>query len=163
MRIVDAHQHVWDPRGAEYPWLTPELRELEPRLRRWLTSEPISTGSASTATVLVQAADNLEDTANMLREAAGSSTVAGVVAWVPLERPHECGPAARRLDRLRTSPSSASVTWCTANLTRDWVLRPDVLAGARRRGRTRADLRLLRRVPRPAGQRRGGWRIGCRA
>lgn len=25
---IDAHQHVWDPARAQYPWTTPELDRL---------------------------------------------------------------------------------------------------------------------------------------
>ena len=68
--IIDAHQHVWDLTKAHYEWLGPATHgpisrtiteeEALPRLRR----------CGIDAVVLVQAADNREDTDNMLATAA---------------------------------------------------------------------------------------------
>ena len=58
--------------------------------------------------VLVQADDSAADTEAMFEVAAAHPEIAGVVAWVPLDRPDE---AAARLDRTaqrgRASPASA--------------------------------------------------------
>jgi L-fuconolactonase len=124
--IIDAHQHVWNLNRAEYPWLTDELapinrsmefEELQPHLHR----------AGIRATVLVQSADNADDTDYMLDMAAGHDEVVAVVAYVPLDRPAE---AAEQLDRLRRSPHVVGVR----NLIHDqpdpdWVLRPDVDEG----------------------------------
>lgn len=125
MRIVDAHQHVWDPTRAEYAWLTQDLRELD-RTYGMADVQGDLDRIGVVATVLVQAADNLEDTANMLREAAGSSTVAGVVAWVPLEHPDRCR------DLLDGWLAGGEPIVGVRHLVHrgpdpDWVLRPDVL------------------------------------
>ena len=127
MRIVDAHQHVWDPTRADYPWLTPELRELD-RIYGVADVQGDLDRIGIDATVLVQAADNLEDTANMLRESAGSHTVAGVVVWLPLERPSEC---VQVLDRwLAAGQPVVGVRHLVhREPDPDWALRPDVLAG----------------------------------
>ena len=56
---VDAHQHVWDPARADYPWITPALD----RLRRPFDHADVVAEQAEVgvgATVLVQAADNLD-------------------------------------------------------------------------------------------------------
>lgn len=124
--IIDAHQHVWDLNRAKYPWLTDELgpinrtmefEELRPHLRR----------AGIGATILVQSADNPEDTDYMLDVAAAHDEVVAVVAYVPLDRPAE---AAAQLDRLRQSPHVVGVR----NLIHeqpdpDWVLRPEVDEG----------------------------------
>jgi L-fuconolactonase len=126
MAIIDAHLHVWDLTRARYDWLGPEYApinrsvsfdELRPRL--------IAAGVE--ASVLVQAADNAEDTDTMLRVADANPEIAGVVAWVPLERPEE---AERRLAELRRDPRVVGVR----NLIHDradpdWILRPDVDEG----------------------------------
>ena len=94
--IIDAHQHVWDPRRAEYAWLDESLApinrpiafdELLPSLRR----------AGVDATVIVQSADNADDTALMIETADAHPEIAGIVAWVPLERPAEAAAMLRDL------------------------------------------------------------------
>src|ERR1035437_2177850 len=126
MTIIDAHQHVWDPGRARYDWLSDELApinrafgfdELRPALRR----------AGVQATVLVQSADNHEDTELMLASAAANQEVAADVAWVPLERPYE---AAERLTQLRRSSLVVGVrSLIHENPDPDWVLRRDVDEG----------------------------------
>ena len=127
MWVIDAHQHVWDPAVVDYPWLTPGLGPLN----RAFTHADVQHEMAAvgvTASILVQAADNLADTAFMLLEAARSPTVAGVVAWVPLDN-------AKRVIQLLDGwqVAGASVVGVRHLIHRepdpDWVLRPDVLSG----------------------------------
>ncbi len=84
--IIDSHQHVWDLTRARYDWLGPALgpinrtitqEEALPRLRR----------SGVDGVVLVQSADNREDTDYMLATAAEHPEVLAVVAYVPLDDP----------------------------------------------------------------------------
>ena len=87
-RIVDTHVHIWNFDQAEYPWLKGdtsilhrnyELEELEAERRR----------VGITAGVLVQAANNEEDSLWMLKNAAANDWIAGVVGWLPLQDPLE--------------------------------------------------------------------------
>jgi len=124
--VIDAHQHVWDPARARYDWLGPEpsaidrafdLEDAFPSMRR----------AGIDATVLVQAADNAEDTANLLSEADRHPEVVGLVAWIPLDDPDA---AAASLAALRRDPRVVGVR----NLIHDrpdpdWILRPEVDAG----------------------------------
>jgi L-fuconolactonase len=124
---VDAHQHVWDPARAVYPWMTPALD----RLRRPFDHADVVAEQAEVgvgATVLVQAADNLEDTANMLRVARAHPQVAGVVAWVPLDDP---AAAARLLDGWhQTGEPVVGVRHLVhREADPDWLLRPQVQDG----------------------------------
>lgn len=124
--IIDAHQHTWDLSRAEYPWLdsglapidrTMDLEEVLPTMR--------SVGVG--ATVLVQSADNPEDTANMMRVADAHPEVVGIVAWVPLDEPQRASTA---LEQLRRDRRVVGVRNLLHN--RDdaaWVLRPDVDEG----------------------------------
>lgn len=126
MTIIDAHQHVWDPTKARYDWLTQELApinrpiafdELRPSLRR----------AGVQATVLVQSADNDDDTDLMLATARAYPEIAAVVAYVRLDRPEE---ASSRLAKLQRNPLVVGVR----NLIHDipdpeWLLRPEVDEG----------------------------------
>ncbi len=99
MRIVDSHVHVWSAQRAEYPWLddVPELPRDVELDEFW----PDQAAAGVHEVVLVQAADNVEDTENMLRTARAHNQVAGVVAWVPLR---DATAAAVLLDRWRDAP-----------------------------------------------------------
>lgn len=126
MTIIDAHQHVWDPKRARYDWLTPDLApinraigfdELRPSLHR----------AGVQATVLVQAADNDDDTDLMLETAAANPEIVAVVAYVPLDRPEE---ATRRLQQLRRNPLVVGVRNLIHDIPDpDWLLRPEVDEG----------------------------------
>ena len=84
--IIDTHVHIWDLAKAEYPWLAGDTSLLN---RSWgieaLEQERRQAGV--TEGILVQAAGNTEDTDEMLRVAAASDWITGVVAWLPLEDP----------------------------------------------------------------------------
>ena len=121
--IIDAHQHVWDLERAAYPWLGPELplwnrtftfEELEPHLRR----------HGVAATVMVQSADNAEDTALMRAVADQHPEVVGIVAYVPLDQPDV---AAAQLDELRADRRIVGIRNLIHEIPDpDWILRPEV-------------------------------------
>lgn len=122
--VIDAHQHVWDLDRADYAWLTDELgpihrsigiEEVLPSFRR----------AGILGSVLVQSADNAEDTATMLRVAERHREVLGVVGWVPLDRPDD---AAEMLERR--SSLIVGIRALIHDLEDpDWLLRPDVDEG----------------------------------
>jgi L-fuconolactonase len=124
--VIDAHQHVWNLDRASYGWLGPDLPvinrtiefdELRPQLR----------DAGVAATVLVQSADNAEDTDYMFEVAAAHPEVVGVVGWLPLDRAAE---AAERLAVLRQNPLFVGVRSLIHDLPDpDWLLRPDVDEG----------------------------------
>jgi L-fuconolactonase len=126
MTIIDSHQHVWDPTRARYDWLTAELApinrpigfdELRPELRQ----------AGIDATVLVQSADNDDDTDLMLRTAEIHPEIAAIVAYVPLARPDI---AAERLTVLRRNPRVVGIRNLIHDIPDpDWLLRPDVDEG----------------------------------
>lgn len=85
-RIIDTHIHVWDLEKAAYTWLTNDasllnitysIEQLTPHLSK----------AGVTQGILVQAANNFEDTDMMLEVAAETDWVTGVVGWLPLMDP----------------------------------------------------------------------------
>ena len=82
-KIIDTHIHVWNFDKAVYAWLdgndtilnkTYDVAELEAARKAAGIHEGI----------LVQAANNLEDTNWMLEVAANTDWIKGVVGWLPL-------------------------------------------------------------------------------
>lgn len=123
MTIIDAHQHVWDPSRARYDWLTSTLAPINRRIG-FDELRPSLHRAGVQGTVLVQSADNAEDTALMLEVAEQNPEIAAVVAYVPLERPAE---AARQLEVLRQNPLVVGVRNLIHDIPDpDWLLRPDV-------------------------------------
>jgi len=84
--IIDTHIHVWDLDQARYAWLDNE----GPLLKRSFNIHEIESDRKElniTKGILVQAADNLEDTDWMLEVACQTDWIAGVVGWLPLQDP----------------------------------------------------------------------------
>lgn len=126
--IVDAHQHLWDLDAAEYPWLVPAYGPL---YRTFQPEEllPELAASGVQGTVLVQAADNHADTDHMLGVADRFDYVAGVVAWVPLNRPDEIHAALERLGRYPVVKGIRHLIHVEPDP--DWLLQPVVIDGLR--------------------------------
>jgi L-fuconolactonase len=123
--VVDAHQHVWNLDRADYPYLrgvpalyrTFEETELEPQLE----------AAGVDRTVLVQSMDSYADTGFMLEVAARWPRVAGIVGWVPLNRPDE---AAAALDRYARAGRLVGIRHLIhEDPDPDWLLRDDVGEG----------------------------------
>lgn len=126
MVVIDAHQHVWDPGHVSYPWLTSESGIL----RRTYSIEelmPELDACGVEATVLVQAADSVEDTRWMQRVADDQPRVAGIVGWVPLDDPTR---AAELLDDYASDPRIVGIRHLIHDEPdEDWLLRPAVQDG----------------------------------
>jgi L-fuconolactonase len=84
--IADTHIHIWDFKKAQYTWLEKDTSILN---RTYaideLETERIAAGVSHG--ILVQAANNVEDTDWMLQVAASTPWIAGVVGWLPLNNP----------------------------------------------------------------------------
>lgn len=82
-RVIDTHVHIWNFERAEYDWLKNDNSVLN---RNYdiedLEDDRVEAGV--TEGVLVQAANNFEDTDWMLENAANTSWIKGVVGWLPL-------------------------------------------------------------------------------
>jgi L-fuconolactonase len=124
--IVDAHQHIWDRDAADYPWLA----GAPPSLARSHTMSEVRAARAECgveATILVQAANNREDTATMLAAAdEHGAAIAGVIAWVALDAPD----AAVAVRACAEDPRVVGVRHLVHDEPDpDWLLRPEVLRG----------------------------------
>lgn len=84
--IIDTHVHIWDLTKVHYSWLQGATSILA---RNYLPDElyPLLSEVNVTSAVLVQAANNIEDTELMLSAASQNDWIKGVVGWVPLEDP----------------------------------------------------------------------------
>lgn len=123
MLVIDAHHHLWDPTRAEYPWLGPQMGDLN-RTVLFAELEPKLRAAGITRTVLVQASDNDEDTANMLDVADHYDLIAAVVGWVSLDQPER---AAERLTQLSAHPKFRGIRPSIHFMPEvEWLLRPDV-------------------------------------
>jgi L-fuconolactonase len=87
-KIIDTHIHVWNFDKAEYDWLKNDTSLL----RRTYNIEEIEAerkASGITAGILIQAANNAEDTDWMLEVANKTAWIKGVTGWLPLADPEE--------------------------------------------------------------------------
>jgi L-fuconolactonase len=122
--IIDAHLHLWDTSRYRYDWL---LRPGNESINRTYTFADFASRAAAAGVdraVLVQAADDDIDTEAMFEVADAHDEIAGVVGWVPLDRPEV---AAASLGRLRARPKFAGIrTLIHDQPDPDWLLRPAV-------------------------------------
>lgn len=124
--IIDAHQHVWDPARARYDWLGPELAPIDQAMT-FAQLRPSLGRAGVDATVLVQSADNDEDTALMLEVAQANPEIAAVVAYAPLEQPAQ---VAAHIESFRGNSLIVGVRNLIHTLPDpEWLLRPDVDEG----------------------------------
>ena len=83
---IDAHHHLWHYTPAEYGWISKEMSLLRRNflvadLERELESAQV------TGAVAVQARQSIAETDWLLQQAAVTSSILGVVGWLPLESP----------------------------------------------------------------------------
>ena len=133
--VIDAHLHLWNTERLRYDWL---LRPENAAINRTFAFGDFRSRAAEAGVdraVLVQADDSAADTEAMFEVTAAHPEIAGVVAWVPLDRPDE---AATRLDQLQRRPGFVGIrTLIHDQPDPDWLLRPEVgegLALLERRG-----------------------------
>lgn len=124
---IDAHLHVWDRARARYDWLTPESGVLY-RDHVLAETEADRFDLGIEGVVLVQSADNDEDTVAMLDTAAAHDEVLGVVGFAPWG---DAAGIARRLDRWRAGGAPIVGTRNLIHERSDsaWVLRAEVDEG----------------------------------
>lgn len=124
--IIDAHQHLWDPARVDYAWLTDALGPIN-RTIEFTELDPQLAATGVDRTVLVQSADSVQDSDYMFEVADRWPRVAGIVAWVPLDRPDD---AARLLDARNGDSRFAGIRHLIHNEPDpDWIVADRVQAG----------------------------------
>lgn len=138
--IIDTHAHVWDLARASYPWLRPSMGALYGTfgyadLAAHLDDEQELRDCAHAdhaRAVLVQSADDPRDVSVMAAVAQEEPRVAGLVVWVPLDRPDDVAGEVERA-RAVAADAGTGVVGARTLLHRrrepDWVLRPETDAG----------------------------------
>ncbi|TDX01371.1 amidohydrolase family protein [Dinghuibacter silviterrae] len=127
--IIDTHIHIWDFTRARYGWLDNDTSIL----KRTYAIEEIEVQRVAAgvrAGVLVQAANNLEDTDWILEVATHTDWIAGVTGWLPLADPEE----AERVyaQRYKGQPLFKGVRHLIHDETDPrWLLQPTVIEGLR--------------------------------
>ncbi|PPK99920.1 amidohydrolase family protein [Parapedobacter indicus] len=127
--IIDTHVHCWNLERARYDWLEGNGTLLN---RNYAFSElqPEFQQAGIAGGMLVQAANNVDDTELMLEIARAFPTVVGVVGWLPLEAPEDV----QRLieGQFRKEPHLKGVRHLIHNETdAKWLLREPVLDSLR--------------------------------
>lgn len=145
LRVIDAHQHLWDLGSGEYPWLTPEAGAIY-RSFHVEDAEPLVAASGVDDVVLVQAAGNLADTRAMIAAADRWDRVVGIVAWAPLT---DDAATAEVLERYATDRRIVGIRHQNHDEPDpDWLLRPDVARGLARVEHTGLAYDVIAVVPR---------------
>ena len=128
---VDAHHHVWDLHVRDQPWITGAA--MAP-IRRDFTIEDLALEIKTCgidATVVVQTVASIDETVELLQLAAHTDYVAGVVGYVDLDSER----VGDQLDILLDGPNGHWLVGIRhvveAEPDREWLLRPQVLAGLR--------------------------------
>lgn len=124
--IVDAHHHLWDPSQRAYPWMTDDLAPIAHRFGVEDFERALPEDVA--ATIVVQAVSSLEESEALLRVAAETPRIAGVVAWVDLT-----ADAASQIAHLRSIAGGEKLVGIRHQVQDEedaqWLLRADVRNG----------------------------------
>lgn len=124
---IDGHQHFWKLDRGDYRWMSPALTKL---YRDYLPTDlfPHLAKHHIDGTIVVQAADTVEETEFLLQLAAENEFIAGVVGWLDLESPD----FARHFEHYRRNSKLVGLRPMLQDLPDDaWITRPNVLRSLR--------------------------------
>src|SRR5262245_13561002 len=131
--IVDAHQHFWNYGTYQTSWMEKPPYAGDPTFASIRRSfgpddlQPDLKAAGVSASITVQAADGPEENNILLRHAALTPWIAGVVGWIPLDRPDE---AARMLEQFSREPKFVGVRHLiNVEPDPDWIMRSAVIEG----------------------------------
>ena len=121
--VIDTHQHLWVRSERNYEWITPESGIIYNDFRPEDVIDDVSKAGI-TSTILVQAADNYDDTFYMISVARRVASIAGVVGWVPLNKTDEDEAALKIFKREKIIKGFRNLTHNYEDP--HWILRSDV-------------------------------------
>jgi len=122
---VDAHHHFINLDEIEYAFLNPGLEKI---YRNFGPSDlqPLLNQFGIDKTIVVQAQNGYDETEYLLDVANKVDWIAGVVGWVPLDRPTE---ADSKLKILTNNPKFKGVRHLLFEEKEDWLITPKVIEG----------------------------------
>jgi L-fuconolactonase len=126
---IDAHHHLWDTATRDYPWMDGPW--ADPLRGAFGLAEFDRAGADHdvAASVVVQAAMEVDETRDLLTLAADAPRIAGVVGWVDLTG-HDVGD---RLSALRASSGGGKLVGIRHQVEDEpdprWLLRAEVHRG----------------------------------
>jgi L-fuconolactonase len=123
--VVDSHHHFWDPAVSDLPFLIPPIdRPFAPD-----DLAPLLEASGVDGTVIVEAAQTVDETLTLLETAAETPFVLGVVGTVDLA----AGNVEEVLGELRGSPGGEHLVGIRYRTNdeadADWLLRDEIQRG----------------------------------
>jgi L-fuconolactonase len=123
MTRIDSHQHFWKIARGDYWWLT---RDQFPKLYRdYLPDDlkPLLKDCGVDKTVMVQAAQTVDETKFLLSLADTTPFIAGVVGWVDFE----AQDAAKQIAGLAKNKKLLGLRPMLQDLSDDnWILKPNL-------------------------------------
>lgn len=124
-KIIDTHVHIWDFNAAEYSWLKNDTSILNKTytIKDFL---PVKEAAKIDYGILVQAANNFEDTDYMLQTTAVTPGISGVTGWLPLESPDATATAWE--NKYSQNPYFKAVRHLMHDEpANNWILQPEVV------------------------------------
>ena len=122
--VLDTHLHIWNPDRIRYGWLE-EAPAILNQVREPGQIAAEATASGMRQAILVQAANNLDETHYLLEAAEKYDWIAGVVGWVDLLHP---SVAAKQLQALTQNPYVKGIRHLIHGEADDrWLLQEPVL------------------------------------
>jgi L-fuconolactonase len=120
---IDGHQHFWKVNRGDYHWMDPSVPIL---CRDYLPGDlrPHLVKHGIARTILVQAAQTVEETDSLLELAAQNPFIAGVVGWLDMESPD----FPRQFELYRRNPRFLGLRPMLQDISdSQWIVRPQVL------------------------------------
>ena len=120
---IDGHQHFWKANRGDYHWMDPSVPIL---CRDYLPADlrPHLMKHGIARTILVQAAQTIEETDFLLELAAQNSFIAGVVGWLDMESPE----FPRQFELYRGNPKFIGLRPMLQDIPDPaWIMRPQAL------------------------------------
>jgi L-fuconolactonase len=119
---IDSHQHFWSLQRGDYRWLNSSLgviyRDFTPQ-----DLKPLLANANIEKTILVQAADTLEETHYLLDIANKHDFIAGVVGWIDMLSPNAC----EQLHELKQQPKLLGIRPMLQDIEeQEWMLKPEL-------------------------------------